>query len=140
MSPPENTRLRHYTWYTLRLAAMGGIALGSTAVAVATFRGLADEASWAPHPRLLPATGLLFPLTFGMLALFSGKTEADPLPAPPELPIPVPARTLEALVQVAAYVSSGAGYRQTAPYPDATARRALGELDDLGLLRKEAAA
>lgn len=50
----------------------------------------------------------------------------------------VPRAALDDLVQVAAYVSFGRRaidhQPDGAPYPDATARRALGELDDAGLL------
>lgn len=50
--------------------------------------------------------------------------------------VPVPAETFAELVKVATHVSIGRGYafHGESPYPDATARRALGALDDAGLL------
>jgi hypothetical protein len=40
-------------------------------------------------------------------------------------------------VKVLRYVSAGRGYVDVEPYPDALARRALGALDDAGLLTEE---
>jgi hypothetical protein len=51
--------------------------------------------------------------------------------------VPVPTAVLADLVKVAAHVSVGKSFAfvgQGRPYPDATARRALGALDDAGLL------
>lgn len=46
----------------------------------------------------------------------------------------VPREAFDRLTQVAAYVSMGRGYIGVQPYPDATARAALGMLDQAGLL------
>ncbi|MEU3656450.1 hypothetical protein AB0E67_27315 [Streptomyces sp. NPDC032161] len=51
-----------------------------------------------------------------------------------ETTVPVPAEALDALVRVAAHVSVGRSAAFLTPYPDATARRALGALHDAGLL------
>jgi hypothetical protein len=57
----------------------------------------------------------------------------------PEMAVVVPAAVLADLVKVAAHVSVGKSFAfigQGRPYPDATARRALGALDDAGLLEQ----
>jgi hypothetical protein len=53
--------------------------------------------------------------------------------------VTVPKEAFDALVTVAAHVSAGHGaaHLPGQPYPDATARRALGALDDAGLLPKD---
>jgi hypothetical protein len=48
-------------------------------------------------------------------------------------------RALRDAVTVLRYVSAGRGYVDVEPYPDALARRALGALDDAGLLTEEVA-
>lgn len=48
--------------------------------------------------------------------------------------VPVLLDTLRRLVEVAAHVSRGRSAADAGRYPDAAARRALGELDDAGLL------
>lgn len=49
----------------------------------------------------------------------------------------VPLEALRDAAKVLAYVSAGRGYVDVEPYPDALARRALGALDDAGLLTEE---
>lgn len=46
----------------------------------------------------------------------------------------VPTDTLRMLIDVAAHVSAGREAAFVKPYPDALARRALGALDDAGIL------
>lgn len=50
--------------------------------------------------------------------------------------VPVPRDALAKLVAVAQHVSLGARAAFVQPYPDATARFALGALDDAGLLEQ----
>lgn len=50
--------------------------------------------------------------------------------------VPVPRDTLAKMVAVARHVSLGARAAFVQPYPDATARFALGALDDAGLLEQ----
>lgn len=50
--------------------------------------------------------------------------------------VPVPRDALAKLVAVARHVSLGARAAFVQPYPDATARFALGGLDDTGLLEQ----
>jgi hypothetical protein len=46
--------------------------------------------------------------------------------------IPLPIETFEKILKVVEYVSMGRGYIGVEPYPDATARFALGELQEFG--------
>lgn len=50
--------------------------------------------------------------------------------------IEVPRTALAKLVAVTAHVSLGARAAFVTPYPDATARAALGELDEAGLMEQ----
>lgn len=61
-----------------------------------------------------------------LVALIQAETAADG--------VYVSWETLDLLVNVARYVSTGRSFVDVEPYPDATARRALGALSDEGAL------
>lgn len=59
------------------------------------------------------------------------------LRADPKLAAMLLGSDLSDAIKVLAYVSAGRGYVDVEPYPDALARRALGALDDAGLITEE---
>jgi hypothetical protein len=95
-----------------------------------------NVAAFAPAGDLIlqvPSARILRDMLADILTEADDETQQQPISADT---IPVPVEAFAKLVKVAAHVSRGQGYafNGDALYPDATARYALGALDDAGLL------